>query len=188
MRNIIVQEYVTLDAFIEDPDDQAMKWVTSRFSADLATEIARWAENADTILLGRKTYQIFNSYWPTEMARKIDPVMFDHINNSQKIVFSKTLQGVEWNNTNLVREIDPEEIKKLKQVPGKDITISGSASIVHALSNLKLIDKYYLMVFPLAIGRGKPLFNKLNERANLNLVEEKKFSNGVIFLSYETIY
>ena len=188
MRKIIVQEYVTVDGFIEDPNDLQMRWVTSHFNGDLAREIAEWTAGTDTILLGRKTYEILSAYWPSDMAKKIDPIMFDHMNNAQKIVFSKTLKDVQWNNTKLFRDIDAGEIKKLKQEPGKDITVSGSASIVQALANLNLVDKYYLMIFPLAIGSGKPLFNNLVKRANLSLVEHKTLTNGVVVLSYDAVY
>jgi dihydrofolate reductase len=187
MRKIIVQEYVTIDGFIEDPKDQEMKWVTNHFNEEIAKEIAEWADNTDTILIGRKTYEIFSSYWPSEAAKKTDPIMFNHMNNSQKIVFSKTIKDVQWNNSKLVRDIDAGEIKKLKQKPGKDITVSGSASIVQALANLNLIDKYYLMIFPLAIGNGKPLFNNLKEKVNLSLIEHKTLNNGVIVLLYEAV-
>src|SRR6185369_1681765 len=106
MRKIIVQEYVTLDGSIEDPNDQQMKWVTSYFNEDLAKEIAGWASNIDTILLGRKTYEILSWYWPSDMAKKIDPVMYDHMNNAQKIVFSKTLKDVQWKNSSLLRDMN----------------------------------------------------------------------------------
>jgi len=187
MRKIIVQEYITLDGSIEDPNDQQMRWVTSHFNGDMAGEIARWAAGTDTILLGRKTYEALSMYWPTDMAKKIDPVMFDHMNNSQKIVFSKGLKAVEWKNSTLLREIDAEKIKELKKTPGKDISISGSASIVQSLANLNLIDKYYLMIFPLAIGNGKSLFTNLQKRENLRLAEHKIFGNGVVVLSYDVV-
>lgn len=186
-RKIIVQEYVTLDGSIEDPNDQQMKWVTSHFNEDLAKEIAGWAANIDTILLGRKTYEIFSWYWPSDMAKKIDPVMYDHMNNSQKIVFSKTLKDVQWKNSSLLRDINVTDIEKLKQSPGNDIAISGSASIVQALANLNMIDRYYLLIFPLAIANGKFLFSNLEKRANLNLYNHKIFKNGVVALYYETV-
>jgi dihydrofolate reductase len=187
MRKIIVQAYVTLDGYIEDPKDQEMKWVTSHFSEEMVNEIAEWVNGTDTILMGRKTYEIFSAYWPTETAKKTDPVMYDHINNSQKIVFSKTLQNVRWKNSKLIRDIDVEEIKNLKQGAGKDITISGSASIVQALANLNLIDRYYLMLHPLAFGDGKPLFKNLKEKVKLSLIESKEFKNGVVELRYEVL-
>jgi len=153
----------------------------------MAGEIARWAASTDTILLGRKTYEALSMYWPTDMAKKIDPVMYDHMNNSQKIVFSKALKDVEWKNSKLLREIDAEKIKELKNAPGKDICISGSASIVQSLANLNLIDKYYLMIFPLAIGNGKSLFTNLQKRENLRLAQHKIFSNGVVVLLYDVV-
>jgi dihydrofolate reductase len=84
-------------------------------------------------------------------------------------VFSKTLKNVQWKNSKLIRNIDVEEIKNLKQGAGMDITISGSASIVQALANLNLIDRYYLMLHPLALGDGKPLFKNLKENLKMEL-------------------
>jgi dihydrofolate reductase len=102
----------------------------------------------------------------------------------RKIVFSKTLPSVEWNNSTLLREIVPEEIEQLKQEPGRDMVIYGSASVIQALTNYGLIDEYQLLVHPFILGAGKPLFNNIKQQVNLKLVNTEARSSGVVVLTY----
>ena len=104
-----------------------------------------------------------------------------------KIVFSKTLARAEWTNSVLVHEIVPEEILKMKQEPGRDMVIYGSASIVQTLTNLGLIDRYQLLVFPIVLGSGKPLFQDILHRVKLSLVSTKTHPSGVVELFYQPI-
>src|SRR5581483_8918896 len=106
-------------------------------------------------------------------------------NAMKKIVFSKTLPSADWNNSTLYREIDPAEIQKIKNEPGKDMAIYGSASVVQELTNLGLIDEYQLLVFPVILGGGKALFKDIQNKVKLNLVDSKPFTKSVMFLSYE---
>jgi dihydrofolate reductase len=103
----------------------------------------------------------------------------------RKIVFSKTLDKVEWNNSTLMKEVVPGEIEKLKQEPGKNIVIYGSASIVQTLMNFGLIDEYQLLVHPIVLGNGKPLFKGLNDKHKLKLLNTERFSSGVVALYYQ---
>lgn len=107
------------------------------------------------------------------------------MNNLPKIVFSRTLEKAEWNNSILVKEIIPKEIEKLKQQPGKDILICGSASIVRALTNLGLIDEYQLLVHPVILSSGKPLFKDIQHKINLKLLKTKTHPSGVVLLYYK---
>jgi dihydrofolate reductase len=102
----------------------------------------------------------------------------------RKVVFSKTLPNADWNNSTLVREIAPAEIEKMKQEPGRDMLIYGSASVVRALTNHGLIDEYQLLVHPVILGAGKPLFQDITEKQNLELVKTKPFPSGVMGLYY----
>ncbi|MBS1600768.1 MAG: dihydrofolate reductase [Bacteroidetes bacterium] len=185
MKKIIVQEFITLNGFIEDANDKDMKWVTNIFNEEMVKEIADWSKNVDTIMLGRTTFEILSAYWPTSWAKERDPVMYAHMNNAAKIVFSKTLNDPKWNNTTIMRDINYDAIQQLKNSGGRNIAISGSASIVQSLMNLDLVDELHLMVHPLAVGNGKSLFANLNERRNFNLRNSKLFKNGVIVLYYE---
>jgi dihydrofolate reductase len=106
-------------------------------------------------LLGWVTYQLFASYWPTPSAYEDNPILAPMLNDITKIVFSKTLNRAEWNNSRLIKENMAEEVLKLKEHPGKDMVILGSGSIVSALTRLGLIDGYEFMVSPVVLGRGR---------------------------------
>jgi dihydrofolate reductase len=108
------------------------------------------------------------------------------LNAMRKVVFSKSLPSADWNNSTLVREIVPEEIEKLKQEDGKDMLIYGSASVVRELTNLGLIDEYQLLVHPVILGGGKPLFSDIHDKVPLRLAEAKQHqASGVLLLRYE---
>lgn len=188
MRKIIVSEFVTLDGLMSDPKDE-MDWVLGIFNEEVGKYEDDLYDCADTLILGRVTYKIFESYWPHAASNPNTPKgeieMAHKINNIKKVVFSKTLDSVEWKNTELSREIIPEEILKMKEQRGRDILIVGSANIVQQLTNLGLIDEYQLLVHPVILGSGKPLFKNSKDRQNLKLVETKSFSSGVVLLRYQ---
>jgi dihydrofolate reductase len=106
------------------------------------------------------------------------------MNNSHKILFSKTLVRTDWRNTEVVKEINPNEILRMKQKSGKDIIVFGSGSIVSALSQHGLIDDYRLFVTPVVLGIGKRLFQDIKDRVNLKLLGIKRLKNGVVLLHY----
>jgi dihydrofolate reductase len=188
MRKIIVTTWVTIDGFIAGPNNE-MNWVGQLYDEAMGQYESDLVSAADTLILGRTTYESFAGSWPhvpdnpsvsegeKEYARKL--------NAMRKVVFSKTLEKAEWNNSTLLRKIVPDEIVKLKQEPGKDIVIYGSASIVQALTNLGLIDEYQLLVHPLVLGSGKPLFKDIAKPVNLKLSRVDNRKSGVVVLYYE---
>jgi dihydrofolate reductase len=181
MRKVIASENVTLDGFFAGPNGE-IDWFNHP-----KEEMAKYINQlgtVDTILFGRVTYEMMARYWPSASAPTEDPIIIDKMNNLPKIVFSKTLEKVEWKNSRLVKDNIAEEILKMKQQPGKDMVILGSGSIVSAFINLGLIDEYQLFVNPIVLGKGKPLFKDLNERHKLKLTKTKTFSNGVVLLHY----
>jgi dihydrofolate reductase len=107
------------------------------------------------------------------------------LNAMRKLVFSRTLENVEWNNSTLVNEVVPEDIEKLKQEPGRDMVIYGSASLVRTLTNLGLIDEYQILVHPVILGSGKPLFQDIKDQVKLKLVQTKTYPSGVVVLYYQ---
>ncbi len=107
------------------------------------------------------------------------------LNSMRKIVFSRTLEKVEWNNSTLRKEIVPDEIAKLKQESGKDMLIYGSASVVSALTNLGLIDEYQLLVHPVILGSGKPLFKGIQKQVNMKLTSTRTHPSGIVVLYYQ---
>jgi dihydrofolate reductase len=127
------------------------------------------------------------SYWPTPAAQADDPMVAEKMNTMPKIVFSRTLDKVEWNNTRLVKGDAVKEISELKQQPGRDLLIFGSADLASNLTNLGLIDEYRIMVNPVVLGKGNPLFKDIKEKLNLRLLRTKTFSNGNVLLYYEPV-
>lgn len=186
MRKLITTTWISLDGFIAGPNGE-MDWIM--VEDEMGAYEDAIVTSADTLLLGRVTYQSFAGSWPhvpdnpdaqpgeKEYARKL--------NAMRKIVFSKTLPTVEWNNSSLLKEVRHEDIAKLKQEPGRDMLIYGSASIVQTLTNLGLIDEYQLLVHPVVLGGGKPLFQDVKERQKLKLVSTRTFPSGVIGLYYQ---
>ena len=144
--------------------------------------------NADTILFGRMTYQLMESYWPSVVKNPTGNKPIDDfaviIDNILKIVFSRTLTSVEWKNTRLKKEDLKEEVVELKQQAGKNILV-GSPSLIVGLTQLELIDEYQLTVHPIVLGSGLPLFNNLKKRINLKLLNTKRFGCGAVTLYYE---
>ena len=177
MRKVILHMMVSLDGFIEGPNKE-LDWHAwddemEKYADDLLSTVG-------AILLGRVAYQLFADYWPSAKD-SITPKM----NNLPKIVFSKTLEKVEWKNSRLVKYNIAEEIQKLKQQPGKDLVLFGGAGIASTFIKLGLIDEYRIIVNPVVLGRGNPLFNGLKDKLNLKLLKTKTYSSGNVILCYQ---
>lgn len=183
MRKIIVSEMVSVDGFFARSNGEIDWHVVDEEFNQYAINLLN---TLDTILFGRVTYELFESYWPIAAkdpaTSKSDLEIANKINNIHKIVFSKTLEKVGWNNVKLMKEVIPEEIRKLKQQPGKNMVIYGSGSIVSEFAKYELIDEYRLFVAPVTLGKGKPLFK---EDYKLKLIESKQFGNGNVLLRYK---
>jgi len=182
MRNIIVFDNVTLDGFMAGPNGE-LDWA---IQDDEITQYSKDGQGStDMFLFGRVTYNMMASFWPTPAGKSANPVFAEVSNNSAKIVFSSTLKKADWQNTEVVRELRKDELLKLKQRPSKNMMIFGSGPIVEQLTNLDLIDEYQLMINPVILGKGKPLFKDIQGRMKLKLVNTKTFSSGVVLLQYQ---
>lgn len=179
MRKVIVSEFLSLDGVMEASEE----WQFPYVSDDVAEEIRATIHTAEASLLGRATYEIFAAYWPTQTHNEIG--IADKLNSERKFVVSTTLERAEWNNSTLIRGNIVEEIRKLKQQPGGDIRIVGSATLVQSLMKAGLVDEYRLMIHPIVRGRGKRLFKDGMDTTALKLVETKSFSSGVVLLRYQ---
>lgn len=180
MRKVTAGLFVTLDGVTESPG----RWQLPYFDDEMAEAIAEAMAATDAMLLGRVTYQEFASYWPGVSAE--DLPFADHMNNTPKYVVSSTLEEpLEWNNSTLIRGNVVEEITKLKRQPGKNIGITGSATLVRSLLYDDLIDELGLMVHPVVVGTGKRLFDEGGGLKALKLVDSKTFSTGVVSLTYQ---
>jgi dihydrofolate reductase len=184
MRNIILFNLVTLDGFFAGPNGE-IDW--HRVDDEFNTFAIEQMNTADGLIFGRVTYQMMESYWPTPTAMKDDPIVADKMNSIPKIVVSRTLQTAEWNNTRLVKENITEEFVKLKQQPGRDLFIFGSAGLAATLIQHDLIDEYRLIVNPVVLGSGIPLFQSIREPFHLKHVKTKTFLNGNVLLIYQPI-
>lgn len=183
MGKIIAAINLTLDGFCDHTAMIADEEIHQHYN-DLLS-------NADTILYGRKTYQLMESGWPPIVKNPTGNKQMDEfavlIDNISKIVFSRTLRHVEWKNKKLKKEISKEEILELRLFRnggGKNILV-GSPSLIVALTQLELIDEYQLGVQPTILGNGLPLFKNIKDRIDLNLLRTKTFSCGAVFLYYE---
>ncbi len=176
--------FVTLDGYFKGPNGD-ISW--HKHGAEENDYAAEGLQSGSTLLFGRVTYEMMASYWPTPMAMENDPVVAEGMNNADKIVFSRTLKKVEWNNTMLVKGNIVEEVKKLKQMHGNDMTLLGSGSILAQFAEHGLIDEYQIMVDPIALGNGTPIFKGIKRKLELKLTETRAFKSGVVLLCYQPV-
>jgi dihydrofolate reductase len=177
MRRILVSNLISLDGFYEGPNDEIDFFVIDQ---EFLAYAAAMLDSVDTILFGRKTYQHMAAYWPTAPADAVAQKM----NSLPKIVFSKTLQKADWNNSRLAKDDLVEEVNKLKQGPGGDMVVLGSATLASQLLQLGLIDEYRVLINPVLIGSGKPLFRGITERIKVKLLATRSLASGMVILSY----
>lgn len=183
MGKLIVFNMVTLDGFFEGPNGE-IDWhhVDEEFNQFAAEQL----NSVDMLLFGRVTYQLMAQYWPTPTAIKNDPIIAKKMNAKSKIVCSRTLKKTDWNNTRLIGENTAEELSKMKARPGKDLIIFGSANLAGSLTVLGLIDEYRLMVNPVVLGGGRPLFKPGGNRLDLKLLTARAFRSGNVLLCYQS--
>lgn len=181
MRKLKLQMQTTVDGFVAGPNGE-MDWMNFETDDELLALINALTDSFDTILMGRKMTEGFVNYWTSvlenpespeyEFARKMVDI--------PKIVFTKTLDESPWANTVLAKGDIVEEVNRLKNQSGKDIIVYGGANFVSSLIRENLIDEYNFFVNPVAIGKGLTIFNRLNQKLNLKLVESKAFNCEVV--------
>jgi dihydrofolate reductase len=191
MRKIIVGEFVSLDGVMQAPGGAAEDteggfvhggWTWPYWHDDLGAHFSQTISQCDTLLLGRKTWQIHGAaFEPMPIGDPFGDVM----NGLRKYVVSTTLtSAAAWRNSTLISSNVVEAVRQLKQIPGKHIAIDGSSVLVHTLAQHDLIDEYALLVYPIVLGSGKRLF-PAGLRVNLKLIESKAFPSGVVLLRYQ---
>jgi len=169
---------VTLDGYVAGPNGE-LDWAFRTMSPDMGEWVIQLLGGVDTILLGHTTYLQQAATWPKQTGE-----MADLLNSHSKIVFSTRLTTLEWTHSRLATTDAAEEIARLKQQPGKNISVSGGATLAQSLSRLGLIEEYNLVMHPVVLGSGKPLFKDLPQPLNLKLVSAKTFASGAIGLTY----
>lgn len=188
MRKIIVFNLVTVDGLFAGPNGE-IDW--HNYDNEMGTYSLEQMKSLGALIFGKTTYELMASYWPTPDGIKSEPVVAGIMNNIPKIVFSETLKEVKdgpiWKNVTVFHELKPEEIIKMKEQEGGDIAIFGSGTIVQQFTNLGLIDEYRLIVNPLILGNGKPLFKDIKNKLNLRLIYTRVFKNGNVLLCYQPL-
>ena len=195
-RRIVMFNRVSADGYFAGPDGK-LDWVVPDEEVDKAgAEAIPGSDN--TILFGRQTYDMFESFWPhalDDSATAPDPhmprrrseamrAMAIWINEATKLVFSRTRKDVTWKNSRILHEFDPRQIEALKKEPGKDMMIFGSGTIVSQLTQHGLIDEYQFVVSPILLGSGKTLIGGVSKSSKLKLLEAKKYESGNVMLRY----
>jgi dihydrofolate reductase len=185
MRRLISFTQVTLDGYFTGRNGD-LGWAhEGRQDAEWNAFVAENASGGGQLLFGRITYELMASYWPTPVALERDPAVAEGMNKLPKVVFSRTLDKVSWDNTTLVKGDLATEVRKMKQAPGEGMVILGSGSIVSQLSQAGLIDEYQVVVKPVALGEGRTMFDGLRQKLALTLTTTRAFANGNVLLSYE---
>jgi dihydrofolate reductase len=169
--------FISLDGVIEAPD----QWQMPYFSDEVGEYIGSQLANSSALLLGRKTYEQFASYFSGATG---DP-MAEALNAKPKLVASNTLKSAEWQNSTLISGNVMEEIARIKQQPGNDISMSGSGTLIKSLMLAGLLDELQLLVQPIVVGHGAHLFEDGNDHQPMTLVDSKTLPKGVLFLNYQ---
>jgi len=190
MRKLIASTFVSLDGVMQAPggplEDPAGGftlggWTFTYWDAIMASSMSGLDGKDRDLVLGRKTYEIFEAHWPYQPAD--DPTAIS-LNAAQKYVASRTLTKLSWNNSSLLDREVTAAVSKLKSQDGNDLQIIGSANLVQTLQSASLIDEYNVWTFPVVLGRGKRLFESTSRPAALRLVNSQVSSTGVLLSTY----
>jgi dihydrofolate reductase len=184
MRKVFSFMVMTLDGYTEGPN-QEFDWPNvddefDRFSLSQLNDI-------DILLFGKNTYVLMADYWPSAEARRDDPATADAMNDAEKVVFSASLSEAEWANTRLVTTDAAATVRELKEQPGNDLALFGSATLTVSLLEHGLVDELRVMVNPILLGAGVSLFSTLSGRVPLKLLRTTTFSSGNVLLTYQPI-
>jgi len=186
MRKVVMLNRISIDGFFAGPNGE-IEWFIHDPEVDKA---AHEMMHPDTLLMGRVTYEMFFAYWPMVGRDPNAPaearMIASELDEMTKLVFSKTLPETTWVNSKLVKGDVTGEVSKLKQGSGPDITIFGSGTIVQQLASEGLIDEFLLIVTPVVLGTGKPLYKDV-KNFNLRLLETRHFGSGNVLLHYEKL-
>jgi len=184
MRRLVTDNLLSLDGYSSGPNDE-IDW----FGFD--EESLEWSRNllrgAGSIVMGRRTYELFLQYWPTPRARQEEPTIAGRLTELPKLVFSRTLTTSNWGNTRFVPRPVAEVIREEKKGSGGHILFLGSASLLAALWKEHLVDELYVRIQPIVLGKGRPLFPVVEKRQSLALKESRMFKSRVAALRYEVL-
>jgi dihydrofolate reductase len=176
-RRIVAHFFVSLDGVVESPE----KWHFGYFNDEMGAAVGAGFETSDALLMGGTNYREWSAYWPASTDQPIADIM----NSTTKYVVSNTLTSADWSNTTLITgDGVADQLRAIKALPGKDIAMSGSATLVNWLLEQGLLDELNLLVHPVVVGTGKRLFDTAAGQRGLELVSSRTFSTGVIDATY----
>lgn len=185
MRKLIMLNLASVDGFYAGTDGNVDWHNADDEIMEYCNEVLK---SVDTILFGRVTFELYESYWPMILANPDSPesdrIAARRMGEARKIVYSRSKKQPFWHNSELRNVLDPAEIRRLKEQDGKDILVAGSGTIVHQLTSFGLIDEYQLIVVPVILGVGKPLFGNAPQ-TELKDARSKTFNSGVMLLVYQ---
>ena len=180
MATLSIFNFLSANGFFTGPNDDISWHIHGEEEGNFSDENS---QGGNILLFGRKTFQMMESFWPTEDAKKMYPVTARAMNSAEKIVFSKTLKEAKWNNSRIIKDDLLEEVKKLKMA-STNITILGSGSIITQLADHNLIDEYSLMIDPIFIGNGTSFVQNLQHHLKLKFKDSRVFKSGTVVLNY----
>jgi dihydrofolate reductase len=190
MRKLVVSMNLSLDGYLSGPN-RSLDWHFEYWNAVMSDILLEQLENADTILLGRTTYEAMAAYWPFKPMEnnypREDLIIADRMNRHAKIVFSKTITDRGWSNTRITRLCPEEEICLLKNQAGKNLLVLGSATLVATFIEYGLVDEYHLWIHPVILGKGNALFKNIKSPLRLDLVSSVESGSGVIIFTYRAL-
>jgi dihydrofolate reductase len=185
MRKLIVFNHISIDGYFTGENGD-FRWAhTGNDDPEYAAFVAGNASGGGELLFGRVTYDLMAGYWSSAIADQHDPVVAKAMNNLQKVVFSRTMEKASWNNTKLVKADIHSEIRKMKNESGPGMVIMGSGSIISQLAPEQVIDEYQFMVNPVALGKGRTMFDGIVKLLSLKLMSTRTFKNGKVFLCFQ---
>ncbi|MBC7901465.1 MAG: dihydrofolate reductase family protein [Saprospiraceae bacterium] len=182
MRKLTVFNFVTIDGYFKGLNED-IGW--HKHGDEEAEYSAESLKSDNTLLFGRVTYEMMAGFWPTPMAYEKFPVVAEGMNNAEKIVFSKSLKKAAWNNTAVMNGNIIEKMRKMKQQPGSDMTLLGSGSISSLFADQGIVDEYRILMDPIAIGDGTPLFKGIKQNLNMKLINTRVFRSGAVLRFYQ---
>lgn len=185
MQKIIVFNNLSLDGKFCDAQ-AGMGWA-KRAGDEFTEYVARTRGEIGAYLFGRVTYDMFASFWPTPAGKSQNPYFAKLLNEGKKVVFSSRLKKASWENTAIEPRADADSIARLKASTRGDCLIFGSGTVVQGLAEKGLIDEYQFVLNPVILGEGRPLFGPMPSHVELELLESKPFSSGIVLLRYVPI-
>lgn len=185
MRKINSFTFTTLNGFYKGPDED-ISWHMQDRGADEDKYSMNLMKSDNILLFGRRTYEMMVKWWASDEAKRSMPEFTEIMNTADKVVFSSTMKHADWENTKVISGDLIVEAKKMKQEAQKDMTILGSGSIIAQLAEYNLIDEYKILIDPLVIGKGTPLFNDIKEQVDLELISGRTFKSGSVLLKYRS--